>query len=93
MLVDPASPDGERSVEGLTGLTAMPPVLYLSGPALTVAGGEERLQAAPGETIPMAGGVALAVRDPLAEPQAGAPAQAEAAEALGISPQLPLASA
>lgn len=94
MLFDPESADDRLTEEGLSGLTVLPPVLYLSGPALTVAGGEQRLRQAPGEAVPISGGVALAVGDPLA-PATGAEAERldAAAEHLGISPDLPLSTA
>lgn len=94
MLFDPESADDRLTREGLSGLTAVPPVLYLSGPALTVAGGEQRLREAPGEAVPISGGVALALRDPLAPMTGEESARLDAAaEHLGISPELPLSTA
>ncbi|HEV3002401.1 MAG TPA: hypothetical protein VGW75_16785 [Solirubrobacteraceae bacterium] len=94
MLFDPDSADDRLTEEGLSGLTVVPPVLYLSGPALTVAGGEARLREAPGEAVPIADGVALALGDPLAPATGAESARLDAAaEHLGISPELPLSTA
>ncbi len=86
------TPDAEVVLQGLRGLKQAPPLLYLDRRAAALAGGYDRLLAAPCEAAAVPGGVLLVVRPAFWwPPAAGDAALGDAvARYLGLTPDHPL---
>ncbi len=92
LVYDCDGPDAELAMQGLRGLSEVPPLLYLDARAVERAGGRHRVVGAPARVIEVpGGGLILVTRDPWAPPSGQAAAAVRAARAwLGIGDDEPL---